>query len=110
LLEHWKRTGNESRKERTKPQPGESLHFGLKNQQDKQFIWKPRSESEILIKKISSHFVPCEANFPPTAYSRPVLFDPRPVLLDPRTVPLDPRTVPLDPRLATSTSSPAISK
>jgi hypothetical protein len=61
-------------------------------------------------KKISSHIVPCEANFPPTAYSRPVLLDPRPVPLDPRTVLLDPRTVPLDPRLATSTSSPAISK
>jgi hypothetical protein len=33
--EHYKRTGNGSRKERTKPQPGGSLYFGLKkNQQD----------------------------------------------------------------------------
>jgi hypothetical protein len=33
--EHYKRTENESRKERTKPQPGGSLHFGLKkNLQD----------------------------------------------------------------------------
>jgi hypothetical protein len=32
--EHSKRTGNENRKEQ-KPQPGGSLHFGLKmNQQD----------------------------------------------------------------------------
>jgi hypothetical protein len=47
-----------------------------------------------LHKKISSHFVPCEASFPPTAYSRPVLLDPRPVLLNPRPVLLDPRPVP----------------
>jgi hypothetical protein len=33
--ENYKRTGNGSRKERTKSQPGGSLHFGLKmNQQD----------------------------------------------------------------------------